>query len=128
MIPQDRYPIIAIAAHAMDDSPSQSSPAADEELSTCGTPDGRRDSANENNDTNLVIGAGRSLKTMLADLTSVLEVQAKTQVFITGQMHLRIEGREEYTLSLVMEDKNEPSSLRVMIEKGGYKPCYIVPA
>lgn len=107
----------------MDDSPSQSSPA-DEGISSYGTPDGRRDSSakSENifgadNDANLVIGAGRSLKTMLGDLTSVLEDQAKAQVFLTGEMQLRISGREEYTLTLVMEHPSDPSSLNVKIDK-----------
>jgi len=68
-------------------------------------------------DTNLVVGAGRSLKTMLGDLVAVLQEQAHAKIFISGEMHLRIDGREDYTLSLVMEDTDDPSSLKVKIGK-----------
>lgn len=98
----------------------------DDRSSSYGTPDhGNAMAAGDSsakdafsdNDTSLVVGAGRSLKTMLNDLTAVLQEQAHAKIFISGEMHLRIDGREDYTLSLVIEDQGDPSSLKVKIGK-----------
>jgi len=98
----------------------------DDRSSSYGTPDhgnamAAGDSSGKDafsdNDTSLVVGAGRSLKTMLGDLTAVLQEQAHAKIFISGEMHLRIDGREDYTLSLVIEDQGDPSSLKVKIGK-----------
>jgi hypothetical protein len=100
----------------MDDH--QSSQAGDDS-SSYGKPDHdtAMDSMFSDTDTNLVVGAGRSLKTMLGDLAAVLQEQAHAKIFISGEIHLRIDEREDYTLSLVMEDTADPSSLKVKIGK-----------
>jgi hypothetical protein len=102
-----------------------SSPVADG--STYGTPGAKSHSAasepspimgKQNEiDPQLVVGAGRSIKNMLVDLMGVLEPQAKSKIFIQGDITLRIEGREAYTISLFNEDGIEPSNLKVGIDK-----------
>lgn len=66
-------------------------------------------------DPQLVVGAARSLKNMFVDLMSVLEAQAKSKIFIQGDITLRVEGRESYTITLFNEDSVEPSDLKVRI-------------
>lgn len=68
-------------------------------------------------DTNLVVGADRFLKTMLGDLAAVLQKRAYAKVFISGEMYLRIDGREDYTLSLLMGYTDDPPSLKVKINQ-----------
>jgi hypothetical protein len=101
-----------------------SSPAVDE--STYGTGAKSHSAASDpspimgkqnENDPQLVVGAGRSIKNMLVDLMGVLEPQAKSKIFIQGDITLRIEGREAYTISLFNEDGIEPSNLKVEISK-----------
>jgi hypothetical protein len=67
-------------------------------------------------DAQLVVGAGRSLKNMLVDLMGVLENQANTKIFIQGDISLRVDGREAYTIKLRNEDHVEPSNLKVRID------------
>jgi hypothetical protein len=73
------------------------------------------DSMFSDTDTNLVVGAGSSLKTtlMLGDLAAVLQLRAGPR----QNIHIRRDGREDYTLSLVMENTDDPSSLKVKIGK-----------
>jgi hypothetical protein len=47
----------------------------------------------------------------------VLEPQAKSKIFIQGDITLKIDGREAYTISLFNEDGIEPSNLKVGINK-----------
>lgn len=101
-----------------------SSPVADG--STYGTPGDKSHSAassepspvmgkQNENDPQLVVSAGRSIKNMLVDLMGVLEPQAKSKIFIQGDITLKIEGREAYTIFLFNEDGIEPSNLKVGI-------------
>jgi hypothetical protein len=102
---------------------SASSPAPDE----YGTPGDKSNSAvsestpvvakRNEQDPQLVVSAGRSIKIMLVDLMGVLEPQAKSKVFIQGEITLRVEGREAYVISLFNEDGIEPSNLKVKIDK-----------
>jgi hypothetical protein len=54
---------------------------------------------------------------MLIDSMVVLSTQAKKQVFIQGDITLRIEGGETYAVSLFNADAIEPSDLKVSIVK-----------
>ncbi|RDI77448.1 hypothetical protein Vi05172_g12562 [Venturia inaequalis] len=101
-----------------------SSPVA--EGSTYGTPGAKSHSAassepspamgkQNENDPQMVVSAGKSIKNMLVDLMGVLEPQAKSKIFIQGDVTLKIEGREAYTISLFNEDGIEPSNLKVQI-------------
>ncbi|QDS71296.1 hypothetical protein FKW77_001482 [Venturia effusa] len=101
-----------------------SSPVADG--STYGTPGAKSHSAassepspamgkQNEKDPQMVVSAGKSIKNMLVDLMGVLEPQAKSKIFIQGDVTLRIEGREAYTISLFNEDGIEPSNLKVQI-------------
>ncbi|KAF2429537.1 hypothetical protein EJ08DRAFT_698253 [Tothia fuscella] len=104
------------------------SPYIDIEDSTYGTPENDLDTSSpvmnatgKDKDPQLVVGAGRSLRTMLVDLMGVLETQANAQVFIQGDITLRVEGRETYKISLFNPDALEPSDLKVKIDKASAK-------
>lgn len=91
------------------------SPHSDD--STYGTPADESSTMRPNEkDAQLVVGAGRSLKNMLVDLMGVLEGQANTKIFIQGDITLRVDGREAYTIKLRNEDNVEPSNLKVRID------------
>ena len=87
--------------------------------STYGTPTAPEESATmkpNEKDAQLVVGAGRSLRNMLVDLMSAMEEEAHTKVFIQGDIVLRVDGRESYTIKLHNEDNVEPSNLKVRID------------
>lgn len=88
--------------------------------STYGTPVDESSTMKSNEkdakDAQLVVGAGRSLKNMLVDLMGVLENQANTKIFIEGDIKLRVDGRESFTIKLRNEDGDEPSNLKVHID------------
>jgi hypothetical protein len=97
-------------------------PSPNHDASTYGTPGdhaGPSSPTTKGNDKDpqLVVSAGRSLKNMFVDLMSVLETQAKTQIFVQGDITLRIQGRETYTVSLFNAEGIEPSDLKVRISK-----------
>jgi hypothetical protein len=97
------------------------SPSPNHDSSTYGTPGDANPPSptmtGSDKDPQLVVSAGRSLKNMLVDLMAVLDTQAKTPIFIQGDITLRIEGRETYAVSLFNVDGVEPSDLKVRISK-----------
>jgi hypothetical protein len=95
-------------------------PSPHHNASTDGTPEDDADAsppAVEDSENQLVVRAGRSLKNMLVDLMAVLETQAKTRIFIQGDITLRVEGRDTYTVSLFNAEDIEPADLKVRINK-----------
>jgi hypothetical protein len=107
--------------HPMD-SPELPPTSNQDGGSTYGTPEDHPDTSSpvmksSEKDPQLVVGAGRSLKNMFVDLMALLETQAKAQVFIQGDITLRVEGRESYTISLFNPDGVEPSDLKVRMDK-----------
>lgn len=101
-----------------------SSTSPNQEGSTYGTPGAidhpdtsSNTMKNADKDPQLVVSAGRSLKNMLVDLMGVLESQAKSQVFIQGEITLRIEGRDTYSINLFNAEGLEPSDLKIRSDK-----------
>lgn len=106
-------PVVKMAAS--DDASAAASPRSPASMYGTPTDSGAIAKPNEK-DTQMVVSAGRSLKTMLVDLMGVLENQANAKIFIQGDITLRVDGRESYTIQLRNEDGLEPSNLKVHID------------
>jgi len=103
-------------------SPQDESAHGSPDHSTYGTPTDESAATKPNekpSDAQLVVFAGRSLKNMLVDVMGLLEERADTKIFMQGDITLRIEGRESYTIKLLNEDNAEPSNLKVRIDNAG---------
>jgi len=103
-------------------SPQDESAHGSPDDSTYGTPTDESATTKPNekpSDAQLVVFAGRSLKNMLVDVMGLLEERADTKIFMQGDITLRIEGRESYTIKLLNEDSAEPSNLKVRIDNTG---------